>query len=105
MGGNASFLPARGIVERNQQTNMSHELTIAPSGHLVLLEQSSGTNTAVVYSKNIVAAFDDSASRGMLHLATNELQANLPPVLDFARSFAAHLSDAPMPDASSRNGP
>ncbi|HZU35711.1 MAG TPA: DEAD/DEAH box helicase, partial [Gemmataceae bacterium] len=36
----------------------------------------------------LVAAFADSVARGLLHLATKELQAPLPPALDYARSFA-----------------
>ncbi len=66
---------------------MSHELTIAPSGHLTLLEQASDREAAVV-AKSIVAAFAESQSRGLLHLATNELHTSLSPGLDYARSFA-----------------
>ncbi len=68
--------------------NMPHELTITPSGHLALLEQSSATEAAAGLSKPLIAAFADSAARGLLHLATNELQAALPPALDYVRSFA-----------------
>ena len=34
------------------------------------------------------AAFAASPAHGLLHLATNELQARLPPALDYVRSFA-----------------
>jgi len=67
---------------------MSHELTIAPSGHLALREQASGDEPATAVPRPIVAAFAESPSRGLLHLATNELQAALPPALDYVRSFA-----------------
>jgi hypothetical protein len=67
---------------------MSHELTITPSGHLALVEQAAADEEVAALSKQIVAAFAESSSRGLLHLATNELQASLPPALDYARSFA-----------------
>jgi non-specific serine/threonine protein kinase len=67
---------------------MPHELSIAPSGHLALVESSSANETAAELAKPIVAAFAESPARGLLHLATNELQARLPPALDHVRSFA-----------------
>jgi non-specific serine/threonine protein kinase len=67
---------------------MSHELAITPSGHLALLERSSGNDAAAALPKHLISAFAESGSRGLLHLATNELQATLPPALDYARSFA-----------------
>jgi uncharacterized Zn finger protein len=67
---------------------MSLELTITPSGHLTLLEQFSGQETAADPSKPVIAAFGISASHGLLHLATHELQARLAAPLDFVRSFA-----------------
>ena len=39
-------------------------------------------------SKQTIAAFAESGPRGLLHLATRELQARLPPSLDYFRSFA-----------------
>jgi non-specific serine/threonine protein kinase len=66
---------------------MSHELTITPNGHLALQEQSPGGEAAAV-SKQVISAFADSAARGLLHLATAELQAKLPPAFEYARSFA-----------------
>ena len=67
---------------------MSQELTITPSGHLALLEQSSAKEAAAEPSKRLISAFSESAARGLLHLATHELQASLLPALDYARSFA-----------------
>jgi hypothetical protein len=67
---------------------MSHEVTITPSGHLALVEQAASDEAVAALSKQIVAAFAESGSRGLLHLATHELQASLPPALDYARSFA-----------------
>src|SRR3954454_14957316 len=67
---------------------MSHELIIAPSGRLVLVEPTSANEAAAELSKPIVAAFAESPARGLLHLATNELQTRLPPALDYVRSFA-----------------
>ncbi len=64
------------------------ELVIAPSGHLALVESSSASETQVELPKSLVAAFADSPSHGLLHLATNELQARLPPALEALRSFA-----------------
>ncbi len=67
---------------------MPHELLLAPSGHLALVERPTADEGAADLSKGLVAAFAASPSRGMLHLATNELQARLPPALDYVRSFA-----------------
>jgi non-specific serine/threonine protein kinase len=66
---------------------MSHELSITPSGHLRLLEQSAASDAAAL-SKQIVSAFAESPARGMLHLASSELQTSLPPALDYVRSVA-----------------
>ena len=65
---------------------MPHELIIAPSGRLSLIESSGGSGTEL--AKPVVNAFAESASRGLLHLATNELQSHLFPALDYVRSFA-----------------
>src|SRR4051794_35000391 len=67
---------------------MPHELVIAPSGRLTLVEATAANEAAVDLPKSVVAAFAESPSRGLLHLATNELQARLPPPLEFVRSFA-----------------
>src|SRR5947208_1125798 len=67
---------------------MPHELIIAPSGRLSLVEPSSVTDAAAELSRSLVGAFAESPSRGLLHLATSELQSRLPPPLDYVRSFA-----------------
>jgi non-specific serine/threonine protein kinase len=67
---------------------MPHELVIAPSGHLALVESSSASEAASELPSRVIDAFASSPSRGLLHLATNELQARLPPALDHVRSFA-----------------
>ena len=64
---------------------MPHELAITPSGHLALLAVH---EPAAELSKSIVSAFAESTSRGLLHLATNELQTSLPATFDYVRSFA-----------------
>src|SRR5205807_4244831 len=66
---------------------MPHELIIAPSGRLALIEPSAGEAAAELPAP-LVAAFADSPSRGLLRLATSELQTRLPPPLDHVRSFA-----------------
>ena len=65
-----------------------YEFVIAPSGRLAMVESALVNEAAADLSKAVVAAFGDSPSRGLLHLATNELQARLPPALEFVRSFA-----------------
>jgi hypothetical protein len=69
---------------------MSHELSITPSGRLVLLEQTAGIDAAsgTTFSKATVSAFAESAARGLLYLATSELQTGLPRSMDYARAFA-----------------
>ncbi len=66
---------------------MPHELIITPSGRLALIESSSAGQGAEL-AKPIVDAFVASPARGLLHLATRELQTRLPPGLDHVRSFA-----------------
>ena len=66
---------------------MPHQLTVTPTGHLVLLEQGSGLESAAI-AKPIAAAFEQSAAAGLLYLATIALQASLPPDLEFCRAFA-----------------
>jgi non-specific serine/threonine protein kinase len=67
---------------------MPHELIIAPSGRLALTEAPPGTESAAELPGPVVGAFAESPTRGLLHLATSELQTRLPPPLDFARLFA-----------------
>ncbi|MBY0227668.1 MAG: hypothetical protein K2W96_00165, partial [Gemmataceae bacterium] len=61
-----------------------HELHIAPSGRLVLAESAAGA----ALPAPLVAAFAESPSHGLLHLATRDLHSRLPAPLEFARSFA-----------------
>jgi non-specific serine/threonine protein kinase len=68
---------------------MSHELILAPSGHLALVESSSSSEAGAELARSLVNAFAQSPSHGLLHLATSELQARLPPPLAYVRSFAA----------------
>jgi non-specific serine/threonine protein kinase len=67
---------------------MPHELIIAPSGRLALVEPSTAHPAAGEPSPALVTAFASSPARGLLHLATRELQTRLPPPLEYARSFA-----------------
>jgi non-specific serine/threonine protein kinase len=65
------------------------ELLISPGGRLVLLESSPAGEATPELPRGLVNAFADSPARGLLHLATAELQARLPPALDAVRSFAS----------------
>jgi superfamily II DNA or RNA helicase len=69
-------------------TQARHELLITPKGHLALVEAAPTSEGAAEVATGIVAAFDASPAQGMLHLATHDLQARLPPPLEFVRSFA-----------------
>src|SRR5262245_6551321 len=72
---------------------MPHELTLSPAGHLALVERSAGSEDAHDLPPALVAAFAEGPAPGMLHLATADLQAGLPPAPGFVRSFAcAYLS-------------
>jgi superfamily II DNA or RNA helicase len=65
------------------------ELVIAPSGRLALVESPPTNAAAAELSRSLVAAFSTSPAHGLLHLATNDLQAHLPPPLEYVRSFAS----------------
>jgi non-specific serine/threonine protein kinase len=65
---------------------MPHELVIAPSGRLALVERSSPGDADL--PEPVARAFAESPPRGLLHLAANELQSRLPPALDHLRAFA-----------------
>ena len=69
---------------------MPFELLLSPQGHLHSREASGpdGTSLDGPAGKRIHAAFADSAARGLLHLATTELQSSLPPPFAYARDFA-----------------
>ena len=62
---------------------MTLHLSISPHGRLFIEPP-----TDEASSKKIVDAFAESAVRGLLHLATVELQSSLPPSFAFAREFA-----------------
>jgi non-specific serine/threonine protein kinase len=69
---------------------MPFELLLSPHGHL-LTREVTGPNSASVdghAGKRIHGAFGESAARGLLHLATTELQSSLPPPFAYARDFA-----------------
>ncbi len=64
-----------------------HELTITPNGHLLVRETEPETPGRKP-SKAMLAAFGESAARGLLYAASEELDAPLPPSFEFARSIA-----------------
>jgi non-specific serine/threonine protein kinase len=78
------------LERRQRPSRMTHELAITPTGHLVLREQPGDkkTSSGPLVSRSILSAFAESSPRGLLHLATSELQTSLPPAFDYARSFA-----------------
>src|SRR5258707_2904682 len=63
---------------------MAMNLSISPHGRL-FVETAPDSKEAA--AKRIIKAFADSPSRGILHLATTELQASLPADFSFAREF------------------
>ena len=62
---------------------MMPALSISPQGRLFIEPAADETEF-----KRIADAFGESGSRGLLHLATVELQSSLPPEWGFARDFA-----------------
>ena len=69
---------------------MPIELFLSPQGHFHTRE-ATGPNGAVMdgpSGKRIDGAFSEGSSRGLLHLATTELQTSLPPPFAYARDFA-----------------
>ena len=80
---------------------MSHELTIAPSGHLLLLENADDGTDGVGLSKQLVAAFGEDSAHGLLHLATSDLQTRSAAGAGLCAVVRSQLSDAPVPDADS----
>jgi superfamily II DNA or RNA helicase len=69
---------------------MPVEPFISPQGHLHVREVASqeGNGQDGPAGKRIQAAFADGTARGLLHLATTELQSNLSPAFSYARDFA-----------------
>jgi superfamily II DNA or RNA helicase len=64
-----------------------HDLTISPLGHLLVREAPLETTDRQV-SKATLDAYAESAARGMLYSASEEMERALPPSFDFARSIA-----------------
>jgi hypothetical protein len=64
-----------------------HELTITPQGHLLVRESVSATSDRKI-SKALLEAYQQDPARGMLYSACVELEAELPPSFEFARSVA-----------------
>jgi superfamily II DNA or RNA helicase len=63
--------------------------SISPHGRPSVQEVAEGGDELPeAIARRICSAFDESAARGLLHLATVELQATLPLSLGFARDFA-----------------
>src|SRR2546423_9890930 len=96
---------------------MSLGLSISPHGRL-LVDGSGGDDGAAsadvapvdgALARRITAAFAESTARGLLHLATAELQTHLPAPFAFARDFGreylTRLCHTPGVDASADPGP
>ncbi|MBV8487313.1 MAG: SNF2 helicase-associated domain-containing protein, partial [Planctomycetaceae bacterium] len=69
---------------------MPFELFLTPQCHLRVraVDQADWTLPDDAIGKRVHAAFSESPARGLLHLATAELQSSLPPPFSFARDFA-----------------
>ncbi len=69
---------------------MPFELFLTPQGHLHVREvlDQGGAALDGAIGKRIQAAFTESPARGLLHLATTDLQSSLPPPFAYARDFA-----------------
>jgi non-specific serine/threonine protein kinase len=78
------------LVGRDARSTMPFELFLTPQGHIHVREVSRGDGAELdgAVGKRIHAAFAESPARGLLHLATSELQASLPPSFAFVRDFA-----------------
>ena len=61
-------------------------LTITPHGHLLVRQTPLGTPDQKL-SKKLLEAYGESAARGMLYSASEEMEAVLPSSFDFARSI------------------
>ena len=83
-------LSAALFVGRDARSLMPLELFLSPQGHLHVREAAGPDGTAVdgPAGKRIHAAFSEGSARGLLHLATTELQSALPPPFAYARDFA-----------------
>ena len=63
------------------------DLIITPQGHLHVRESEVEAPDRKP-SKALLAAYSESSARGMLHSASEEMEAPLPPSFEFARSIA-----------------
>src|SRR5687767_12371198 len=73
--------------QNNASSRMMHELTITPGGHLLLRESLLETSDRKP-SKELLEAYSESAARGMLYSAGEEMHAALPSSFEFARTIA-----------------
>src|SRR5580698_8776020 len=64
-----------------------HDLSITPQGHLLVRETTLEVPDGKL-TKALLEAYQESSARGMLHSASRELDAALPPSFEFARSIA-----------------
>jgi non-specific serine/threonine protein kinase len=64
-----------------------HELTITPEGHLLVRESSLETSDRKP-SKRLLESYGENPARGMIFSATEEMDAQLPPSFEFARTIA-----------------
>ena len=69
---------------------MPFELILSPRGFLHARETVSQNGAAIdgAVGKRIHTAFSEGSARGLLHLATTELQSSLPPPFAYGRDFA-----------------
>ena len=69
---------------------MAIALSISPNGRLFVAESDAGGAAPPEgpLERRVRSAFAESPARGLLHLATAELQSHLPPDFAFARDFA-----------------
>src|ERR1700744_2009915 len=73
---------------RDYHPKVSITLSITPHGRLFVEESADAPPLTDAAANRIARAFEGSLARGLLHLATVELQAHLPPTFAFARDFA-----------------
>jgi non-specific serine/threonine protein kinase len=71
-----------------QSRSMNPILSISPHGRLLVLASFGPPSQSDPQSERIQQAFAHSQAKGLLHLATQELQSSLSPEFAFARSFA-----------------
>ena len=76
------------VASQNNTTKRTmHELTITPQGHFLVRETPVETPDRKL-SKALLEAYLESPAHGMLHSATEEMEAELPLSFEFARSIA-----------------